>query len=79
MRDARKRCLPVSEYGRLLRLYLMDAVTGIHAWPGLLPGGLASLAALLREPGGELLPEASAWVLLLALGLLCELRDPRSR
>ena len=54
--------------------------TGSWLWPaGLLPGGLESLTVLLREWDGALLPQASAWVLLLALGLLCELRDPRSR
>ena len=46
---------------------------------GLLPGGLDGLTGLLRGPDAALLPQGSAWVLLLALGLLCELRDPRSR
>ena len=47
---------------------------------GLLPGGISSLTALLSESAdNELLPPACAWVLLLALHLLCELRDPHCR
>ncbi len=37
------------------------------------------MAELLDSTDSDLLPEASAWVLLLALHLLCQLRDPRSR
>lgn len=54
--------------------------TGLGHDAGLLPGGMSSLTALLTDSTHEeLLPEACAWVLLLALHLLCELRDPKSR
>ncbi|CAL5221852.1 g4113 [Coccomyxa viridis] len=46
---------------------------------GLLPRGIASVAELFQDADSDLLPKASAWVLLLALHLLCQLRDPRSR
>ena len=45
---------------------------------GLLLEGVQSVNDLLKEPRNGLLPSASAWVLLLALHLLCQLRDPRS-
>lgn len=52
----------------------------MHCYAGLLPGGLSSLTPLLSDSAyEELLPAACAWVLLLALHLLCELRDPHSR
>ena len=34
---------------------------------------------LLENSDSDLIPEGSAWVLLLALHLLCQLRDPRSK
>ena len=37
------------------------------------------MTELLKGTSNGLLPSASAWVLLLALHLLCQLRDPRSR
>ena len=37
------------------------------------------MAELLKQSDSDLLPQASAWVLLLALHLLCQLRDPRSK
>ena len=37
------------------------------------------MAELFQDADSDLLPKASAWVLLLALHLLCQLRDPRSR
>lgn len=46
---------------------------------GLLRKGIQSVTELLKDPSNEMLPSASAWVLLLALHLLCQLRDPRSR
>ena len=51
----------------------------MHA--GLLPYGLDCLTRLLEGTSGEgnQLPERSSWVLLLALQLLMEFRDPKSR
>ena len=37
------------------------------------------MTELLAKPCNDVLPQASAWILLLALHLLCQLRDPCSR